>query len=284
MPEIFPNSCSPDLRVILEEIHPIFPEPPQIAVVLGSGLGGFADQLEDVGRIPASAIPGYPHSTVHGHKGFVISGRSAGKRLICFQGRVHLYEGYKVEEVVLPIRVAAELGVRNLILTNAAGGINPYLEPGTFMLITDQIDLQFRRKIRAGAKESPNPLPIEREPLFRGHCPYSDRLTKIARTAALENQVELQRGVLGAMLGPSYETPAEVRMERHLGIDAVCMSTVAEAVEGARLGMDVLGISCITNRAAGLEKSTLDHADVIDVASRMATQFMTLLREIIRRI
>lgn len=277
------KSFSADLSPILATLGHLFPDPPEIAVVLGSGLGDFGDQLENSRRIFTADLPGYPQSTVPGHQGAVLSGRLVGKRLICFQGRIHLYEGYRVEEVVLPVRVAAELGAKTLILTNAGGGINPHLEPGSLMLIVDQVDLQFRSRVRPVDGEKHTPLRIERERFFSA-SPYSDRLIAVTKAAALAKGIGLYPGVLGALLGPSYETPAEVRMERRIGVDAACMSTVAEAAEGARLGMGVLGISCITNRAAGLAGAPLNHSEVIEVASRVKDQFIILIREIIRRI
>lgn len=272
------------LHAIAEKLRPLFPGHPDIAIILGSGLGGFGEELQDIQRVPTSSLAGYPPSTVRGHGGLILSGRLYDKRLICFQGRVHLYEGYAVEEVVLPVQVAAQLGARILILTNAAGGIHPALKPGSFMIIGDQIDLQFRRKRRAVGGDPQKPLQIERERVFASTCPYSERLIEIAQSAAVSRSIPARTGVLGAFLGPSYETPAEVRMASILGVHAVCMSTVAEAVEGARLGMSVLGISCITNRAAGLEAGMLDHADVINVAAEIRGKFVTFLEEIIRRI
>jgi purine-nucleoside phosphorylase len=271
----------PDINPILSVLKPIFPDPPEIALVLGSGLGVFVEELEETRSIATKDLPRYPQSTVSGHQGAVISGRFAGKRLICFQGRIHLYEGYRVEEVVLPVRVAHGVGAHTLILTNAAGGIQPNLEPGSLMLITDHIDQQFRRRVNPELVEGQAPFRHERQRFFEFSSPYSDRLIDLARAAALEEGVPLFSGVLGAHLGPSYETPAEVRMQQVMGVDAACMSTVAEAAEAARLGMEVMGISCITNRAAGLSEAPLDHADVIEVAARIRDKFMALLKRII---
>lgn len=274
----------PDIDPILGVLKPIFPDPPDIALVLGSGLGAFADELGDSRSIYTKDIPGYPHSTVPGHEGAVISGCLADKRLICFQGRVHLYEGYSVEEVVLPIRVAYELGARTLIVTNAAGGINPHLEPGSLMLIIDHIDTQFCRRVKPEVMGQYAPLLIERQRFFNAPSPYSGRLIDLAKVVALEAGISLLPGVLGAHLGPSYETPAEVRMQQIMGVDAACMSTVAEAAEGARLGMEVVGISCITNRAAGLSDGSLDHSEIIEVAARTRSKFIALLKGIIARL
>ena len=271
---------SGNLENILHLLRPLFPEPPQGALILGSGLGDFARRLSNNQRISTKNIPGYPRSTVPGHAGAIISGELAGKRLVCFQGRIHLYEGYPVDTVVFPIQVAAALGARILILTNASGGIHRHLEPGSLMLIEDQVDLQFQRTV-IGARRA-LPLPLGRLRHFAEGSPYSPRLLKIAEDAARQKQIKLHRGVLGALSGPSYETPAEVRMWQLIGVDAACMSTAAEAAEGAGLGMEVLGLSCITNRAAGLSGKPLDHAEVIEVANQVKRPFAKLLTEFIR--
>jgi purine-nucleoside phosphorylase len=270
-----------ELSQVLTLLSPLFPSPPAIALVLGSGLGDFAEELEEAKRISTSDLPGYPHSTVQGHQGAIISGIWAGKQLICFQGRIHLYEGYSVEQVVLPIQIAAALGTHTLILTNAAGGINRHLAPGTLMLITDHIDLQFRRRVMGRIN---NNLLGERQSAFPAGEIYTLRLRKLAQQAALNQNITLFPGVLGALTGPSYETPAEVEMERRLGVDAACMSTVAEAAEAARLGMDVMGISCITNRAAGLQDTPLNHTEVIETAARVKEDFIRLLKAIIEQL
>jgi purine-nucleoside phosphorylase len=272
---------SESLSKIVDKVKPIFPEPPDIALVLGSGLGDLAEELEDARRIATSTLRDYPHSTVPGHKGFIISGKLYGKSLICFQGRIHLYEGYPVEKVILPIQLASALGATRLIITNAAGGISDHLTPGSLMLITDQIDLQLRLRKRLDAID---PMPIERIPWYSEKSPFSERLQEITKDAGLACQVRLHPGTLSSLLGPSYETPAEARMERILGADAASMSTVAEAAEAARLGMEVVGISCITNKVAGLPGSSLDHDEVIEVAARVKGQFIKLIKEIIRRI
>ncbi len=272
---------SENLDKILRILRPLFPEPPQIALILGSGLGDFARRLKPAQRISTKDLPDYPQSTVAGHAGAIVGGELAGKRLACFQGRVHLYEGYPIEAVVFPIQVAAALGAKILILTNASGGIHWHLEPGSLMLIEDQVDMQFRCRSLLGARRAV-PLPNGRARIFGDGSPYSSRLMEIAENAALHKRIKLHRGVLGALTGPSYETPAEVRMWRHIGVDAACMSTAAEAAEGAGLGMEVLGISCITNRAAGLSGKPLDHAEVIEVAQQVKKTFAKLLMEIIK--
>jgi len=268
------------LDKIVKSVQHLFAEPPKVAVILGSGLGGFADELESPAKISTSEIAGYPRSTVPGHEGFIISGRLHGKRIVCFQGRIHLYEGYEVEQVILPVQLAASLGARRLIITNASGGINEHLSPGSLMLITDQINFQFRRRV------APERIPLtsERFSSFPDSSPYSAKLQKLALDTAVQQKIHLFPGTLGAVLGPTYETPAEIKMLRHIGADATSMSTVAEAAEAARLGMKVLGISCVTNKAAGLPGSTLDHDDVIAVADRVRDDFIRLLKSIIKRI
>ncbi|MCX6640940.1 MAG: purine-nucleoside phosphorylase [bacterium] len=273
-----------DPTQILTSLSPLFPLPPEIALILGSGLGDFADELEGAKRLSTSDLPGYPQSTVPGHQGAIISGTWAGKRLVCFQGRVHLYEGYSVDQVILPVQIAAKLGAQTLILTNASGGINRHLEPGSLMLITDSIDLQFRRRHPVEQDLRFAAVQYERQPFFPIGETFSPRLRRLAQAAALKEGLALFPGVLGAMTGPSYETPAEVEMERRLGVDAACMSTVAEAAEAARLGLEVLGISCITNRAAGLQDTPLNHAEVIETAARVRGNFIKLLKAIIERI
>lgn len=268
---------------ILERLTSIFPQSPEICVVLGSGLGAFANRLEGKRIIPTSEIPNYPQSTVKGHEGAVVSGIIAGRRLLCFQGRIHLYEGYKVEEVILPIQIAYYSGAKILILTNAAGGINPKLRVGSFMLISDHLDFQFQLRVRPEKEVNPE-KEIERLPFYSHPFIYSERLREIAQITASSENIEVFAGVLGAVSGPTYETPAEVRMLKKIGVDAACMSTVAEASEGARLGMEVLGISCISNRAAGLKTTPLSHAEVIRTSKMMENQFTRLLEGFISRV
>lgn len=272
-----------EMEKILNILRPLFPIPPQIALVLGSGLGDFAAELEKVRSVRTADLPSYPHSTVEGHSGAVHAGFLHGKSILCFQGRVHFYEGYSSKQVLLPARIAHALGAEILILTNASGGIHPRLKPGSFLLLEDQIDLQFRRP------EPPRPAPqIERIPFFSEGSPYSRRLRKLAAKAAQRVGIPLQSGILGVLTGPTYETPAEIRMMRFMGADAVCMSTAPEAAEGTHLGIEVLGISCITNNAAGSTQEQpdgsgkLDHAEVIATANRVSGNFKQLLKEIIK--
>jgi len=226
------------------------------ALVLGSGWGPVASSLADSRSVDYREIPHWPISTVPGHTGKFLYGKWAGTRISVLQGRSHVYEGYDVRDVVFPIRVLAALGIRNLILTNAAGALNPELRPGDIMLIRDHINL-------VGA----NPLAGPHDPAFGKRFPdmsrvYDPEWIALAIQCGRELGIPLRTGVLVANLGPSYETPAEVRMLRTLGGDAVCMSTVPEAIVAAQAGLRILGISCITNMAAGLHTGKLDHHEV----------------------
>ncbi len=249
----------------------------RIAVVLGSGLGGFAESLEDVRSLDAAEVPGWPVSTVEGHNGKLHLGRVEGRRVIVLQGRVHYYEGHPIDQVVFPVRVLSRLGVAVLILTNAAGGIRPDLRPGGFMVITDHINWM-----------GVNPLIGPNDPEFGPRFPdlsaaYDRELIETAETCAAELGIELARGVLAATSGPSYETAAEVRMLRTCGADAVCMSTVPETIAAVHMGMRVLGISCISNPAAGLGCAPLSHDEVRRNADAGRERFSKLIRAVIRR-
>jgi purine-nucleoside phosphorylase len=249
----------------------------RIAVVLGSGLGGFAESLKDVRAIGAAEIPGWPASTVEGHSGRLILGRTEGRSVLVVQGRVHLYEGLPLEKVVFPVRVLGRLGVTVLILTNAAGGIRQDLRPGDFMLITDHINWM-----------GVNPLVGPNDPEFGPRFPdmsaaYDPRLIETAEACASDSGIRLARGVLAATSGPSYETAAEIRMLRTCGADAVCMSTVPETIAAVHMGIRVLGISCIANPAAGLGPGPLSHDEVRRNADAGRERFAKLIRAVIRR-
>ena len=244
---------------------------PTIGLVLGSGLGDFADTLEDAVRIPYSEIPYFPVSTAPGHAGNLVVGRRCGQVVAALQGRFHFYEGYTMQTLTLPIRVMAKLGVKNLVLTNAAGGANPGYAPGTLMLISDHINYSFA-----------NPLIGANLDEFGPRFPdVSDLYTKALRNAVKEKAaaagIHLEEGVYMMFTGPNYETPAEVRMAQILGADAVGMSTAPEALVGGHCGMRVLGISCITNHAAGVTDAKLDHSEVVEVANRVHDTFQKLL-------
>ena len=251
---------------------------PQIAAVLGSGLGAFADALETATRIPYSRIPGFPLSTADGHAGHLVVGQSGGIAVAVMQGRVHLYEGYSPAEVVFPTRVLGRLGIRAAILTNASGGVNLSLKPGALVIVRDHINLLGR-----------NPLIGPNDERFGPRFPdMTDAYSSSYRRAALEEAkrlgIEIREGVYAAVPGPSYETPAEIRYLRTIGADLVGMSTVPEVIAACHMGIRVLGISCVTNMAAGILDQPLNHQEVLDTGERVSRQFIGLLRAVIPRL
>jgi purine-nucleoside phosphorylase len=253
-------------------------EAPAVAIVLGSGLGGFTDAMKEAVACAYADVPNWPASAVIGHAGQLVVGTVAGKRVAALSGRVHYYEGHDLRTVTFAIRAMASFGVRTLILTNAAGGINLDFKPGTLMLMDDHINLM-----------GSNPLVGPNEDRFGPRFPdmtevYSRRLRELAMAAAAHVSVPLARGVYVAVHGPSYETPAEIRAFRTLGADAVGMSTVPEAIVARHMGMEVLGISCITNPAAGVLPQPLVHDEVMEVARRVRGQFSALLEAIVERL
>ncbi|MGB2625790.1 MAG: purine-nucleoside phosphorylase [Candidatus Acidiferrum sp.] len=248
---------------------------PAVALVLGSGLGAFADEFADSIKIPYPEIPHFPQSTAIGHAGQLVLGTVGGVDSVGMQGRVHLYEGYSAKEVAFPIRVFARMGVRAVILTNASGGIRGEFTEGRLVAITDHINLQ-----------GSNPLIGENEEEFGPRFPdmtmaYDREFRAIAIASAKQLGIDLGEGVYAALAGPSYETPAEIRFLKTIGADLVGMSTVPEVIAARHSGMRVLGISCVTNAAAGILDEPLDHADVLATAERVKTHFMELLRSII---
>jgi purine-nucleoside phosphorylase len=251
---------------------------PKLAAILGSGLGPFAETLEDATIIPTSEIPGYPVSTVPGHAGRWVFGEIDGKKILLVQGRVHFYEGYPIAQVAFPVHLLAELGIEKLIVTNAAGGLNPLFAPGDLMLIDDHINLMFAGPLRGQHQRKWGP----RWPDMSG--PYSQELQATALGVAAALQIPLRRGVLLAAKGPSYETAAEIQMARRLGADAVTMSTVPEVIAAVYHRMRVLGISCITNLATGLSHKKLDHAEVTETANRISQTFARLMWGIVKAI
>jgi len=243
---------------------------PEIALILGSGLGAFADEIENPVIIPTKEIPGYPESTVEGHAGRLVAGDLNGHYVLVVQGRVHFYEGYPMEQVVVPTRLCASLGVKALVVTNAAGGMGDHLEPGDLMLITDHINMM-----------GTNPLigqtfGFDRFPdMSRAYDPdLRKAIQKVAETEA----IELKEGVLGGFMGPTYETAAEVRFLKGIGADAACMSTIPEVITAARLKMPAVGISCITNKATGISKTPLTHEEVTETAALVEDKFKRLLK------
>ena len=251
---------------------------PATAIVLGSGLGDFAASLKDATSIKYSDLPHWPVSSVPGHEGRLVVGTTQGQRIAALAGRCHLYEGYDGRTVTFATRALGLLGVKRLILTNAAGGVNTALLQGALMVIDDHINLTGH-----------NPLAGPNDDRFGSRFPdmsevYSSQLRRLADEAAKTSGVALAHGVYAAMLGPSYETPAEIRYLRSIGADAVGMSTVPEALVARHMGLDVLGISCITNMAAGVLEAPLNHAEVMATAQRVRGQFIALLEDIIGRL
>jgi len=251
---------------------------PKIALVLGSGLGAFADEFTASVKIPYAEIPHFPRSTAIGHAGKLVIGKVDDTPVIGMQGRVHLYEGYSVHEVAFPIRVFACLGIQAVILTNAAGGILRELTQGRLVLISDHINLQ-------GA----NPLTGPNDEKFGGRFPdmttaYDKKFRAIAAAEAAKAGATIPEGVYAALAGPSYETPAEIRYLRAIGADLVGMSTVPEVIAARHSGIRVLGISCVTNAAAGVIDQLLVHTEVLEVAERVKGQFIALLRAVIPKI
>lgn len=251
---------------------------PEIALILGSGLGDYADTMEVVETLDYHDIEGFPVSTVPGHKGRFVFGYAGGVPIVAMQGRVHFYEGYKPQDVVLPIRLMKLMGAKVLFLTNAAGGINRSFNAGDFMLITDQISMSV-----------PSPLIGENIDELGVRFPdmsevYSRRLRKIIENSAVTAGVPLRKGVYIQTTGPQYETPAEIRAYERLGADAVGMSTAIEAIAARHAGMEICGISCISNLAAGISVNPLTHAEVQETADRVAPLFKKLVTQAIKDI
>jgi purine-nucleoside phosphorylase len=249
-------------------------EAPEVLLVLGSGLGELAEEVEDPVAVPYGDIPGFPLSTVEGHVGRFVFGRLEGVPVAAMQGRFHLYEGWSPAEVVLPVRVAAELGARAMLVTNAAGGASPHLSPGDLMLITDHINATGTNPLVGPVVEGEIRFPDMTEP-------YDAELRAGAEEKARELGIHLRQGVYCSLLGPSYETPSEVRMLIGQGADAVGMSTVPEVIVARARGVRVLGISCITNPAAGISPEPLSHQEVVEVGARVRGTFTRLVRGVL---
>jgi len=251
--------------------------PARIGIILGSGLTGLATAVEEPVAIPFSTIPGFPEPSVAGHGGSFIFGRLEGVHVVLQSGRLHLYEGHDPSTIVLSVRALAEVGVRILIITNAAGGIRRTLRPPTFMVITDHINLMNRSPLLGPV--------LPPEPRFPDMSrAYDPELRRSALRLARELGIEMQPGVYAGVLGPSYETPAEVRMLERFGADAVGMSTVPEVIAAHARGVRVLGISTITNLAAGLSASALSHDEVLEAGREMKVSLETLIRRLVRLI
>lgn len=254
------------------------PGSPQVAVVLGSGLGRFAGRLDDPLTVSYADIPHWPSDPLIGHVGVLTAGTLAGRPTIVLSGRAHVYQGYTGEQLAFAPRVLARLGVTTLVLTNASGGINTSFTPGSVMVIEDHINLL-----------GDNPLVGAHDDRFGFRFPdmtevYAQRLRHLADQAAAEVGLALEHGIYAAVHGPSYETPAEIRFLRTIGADAVGMSTVPEAIAARQVGLDVLGFACITNMAAGVLPEPLHHEDVLQAAGRLSEPFGALLAAVLRRL
>ena len=248
---------------------------PKVALILGSGLGNYARNMKIVAEIPYRDIPGFPVSTVAGHDGKFLFGYIGQVPMVVMKGRVHFYEGYSMEDVVLPTRLMKELGAEILILTNASGGINPKFQAGDFMMITDHITTGVPSPlIGPNIDELGTRFPDMSEV-------YSKRLQDVIRKCAAECGVEIQEGVYVQFTGPNYETPAEIRLAQSWGGDAVGMSTACEAMAARHMGMEICGISCITNMAAGISKGELNHKEVQETADKVAKSFKELVAKVV---
>ncbi len=250
---------------------------PRAGLILGSGLGGFADTLNNKIKIPTAQIPHYPQSTVEGHQGNLVFGYHGSTPLLAVQGRTHFYEGYSMGDITFVIRIMQALGIDHLLVTNAAGGLNRQFSPGDLMLITDQVNFLFGNPLRGPLEYGPPRFPDMSAAFCKAYFPLVEQV-------ATQHNITLRRGVLWANSGPTFETPAEVRMMEKFGADAASMSTVPEVIVAAQAGMKCLGISCITNMAAGFSSQKLSHEEVQEMAGQTREQFTTLVTGIIETI
>ncbi|MGI4831247.1 MAG: purine-nucleoside phosphorylase [Janthinobacterium lividum] len=286
MPDLYTRALA-----ATDSIRAHHPTKPTLGIVLGSGLGNFAEQVKNATTIPYTDIPHWPLSTVEGHAGKLILGRISGVNVAVMAGRVHAYEGYSLDEVTFPTRVLALLGCETLILTNAAGGINTSYAEGTLVAIADHINLTGTNAALGPNEPRFATRPGTAQRFFDMSSAYSPRLRKLAQTEAARQGMPLPEGVYLAVLGPSFETPAEIRAFRTLGADLVGMSTVHETIVARHMGLEVLGLSLVTNMAAGVPQSStqteaqaIHHEDVMAIGARMEQQFTALLKALIPQI
>lgn len=264
------------LATCLESVRKKINFKPETALILGSGLGDYADEIQIEQTIAYTDIEGFPVSTVAGHKGRFVFGYIQRVPVVIMQGRVHYYEGYPMSDVVLPTRLMGMLGAKKLILTNAAGGLNYEFQAGDFMMLTDHIAIGVPSPLIGSNLDELGPRFPDMSQV------YSEGLKRVVRDAAQTVGISLKEGVYVQLTGPAYETPAEVRLCRALGGDAVGMSTACEAIAARHMGLEICGISCITNMAAGMSKGTLNHGEVQETADRVSKQFKELITEIVR--
>jgi len=267
-----------------EYVRSMHKKEPRLAIILGSGLGNFAAQVEEATTIEYGEIPGWPLSTVEGHSGKLVLGTIAGVTVAVMQGRVHAYEGYSMNEVTFPMRVLGLLGCTALIVTNAAGGINQTYGEGTLVAISDHINLTGTNAALGRNEERFGIKPGAGQRFFDMTAAYSPKLRELAHAEAERQKIPLPEGVYLAVLGPSYETPAEIRAFRVLGADLVGMSTVHEVIIARHMGIEVLGISLVTNMAAGVLDQPINHADVMDTGRRIEAQFTSLVKALIPQV
>jgi purine-nucleoside phosphorylase len=249
----------------------------RVAIVLGSGLGGFAEEFKEPVSLPYNEIPGFVSSTAQGHVGRLVIGKVEGVPVLAMQGRVHYYEGYSLEEVTFPIRTFKLLGVDTLILTNAAGGIDVQLSQGALMVISDHLNFMGVNPLRGPNDERFGPRFPDMSEV------YSRELQELVIEESRALGITIRRGIYAALAGPCYETPAEIHMLRSFGADAVGMSTVPEAIVARQMGMKILGISCITNMAAGISENPINHEEVMETGQRVRETFTKLLRQVIAK-
>lgn len=268
---------TPELQESLKYIRAKAKSNPKIAIILGSGLGLFADKLESITKIPTNEIPHFPKSTVEGHAGNLVFGLWNKIPVLAIQGRTHFYEGYSIEKTTYIVRTISNLGIKLLMVTNASGGVNPKFKPGDLMLITDHINGMYRNPLIGPLKYGGPRFPDMSNP-------YSEEYFNLVENVALENKISIQRGVLYVSTGPTYETAAEIKMISKLGGDSASMSTVPEVIVANQAGLKVIGISCITNMATGISATPLTHEEVTETAEKVREKFILLVSGIIDKV